>query len=103
MSASEAPSDPKGNRLLAALPRQDYERLLPELEIVTSGVKEVVHEPGGAISAVYFPITSVFSLLTPMADGTAVEYATVGKEGMVGLPVFLGAETTPSRVFSQVP
>jgi CRP-like cAMP-binding protein len=103
VAASEAPSDPTGNRLLAALPGPDYERLLPELEIVACGVKQVVHEPDGPIAAVYFPITSVFSLLTVMGDGTAIEYATVGKEGMVGLPVFLGAQTTPSRVFSQVP
>jgi CRP-like cAMP-binding protein len=103
MSLSEASSDPTGNRLLAALSEQDYERLLPRLEIVPSGLKEVVHEPGGPLSYVYFPITSVFSLVTLMADGAAIEFATVGKEGMVGLPAFLGAETMRSRAFSQVP
>jgi CRP-like cAMP-binding protein len=103
MAVSEASSDPPGNRLLAALPRQDYERLLPSLEIVTSGIKEVVYEPNGPIAYVYFPINSIFSLLTIMADGAALEYATVGNEGMVGLPIFLGAETMPSRAFSQVP
>ncbi len=103
MSLSEASSDPTGNRLLAALPAQEYERLLPELEIVASGFKEVVHEPGSPLSFVYFPVTSVFSLLTLMADGAAVEYATVGREGIVGLPAFLGAETMPSRAFPQMP
>jgi CRP-like cAMP-binding protein len=103
MSGSEAPDDPTGNRLLAALPREDYERLLPDLEPVTFGIKEVVYEPNGPILYVYFPISGVFSMVTMMADGAAVENATVGNEGMVGLPVFLGAETMPSRAFSQVP
>lgn len=103
MSLSGASSDPTGNRLLAALPAKEYDRLRPELEIVASGFKEVVHEPGGPLSFVYFPVTSVFSLLTIMADGGAVEYATVGREGIVGLPAFLGAEVMPSRAFPQVP
>ena len=103
MSLLGASADPTGNRLLAALPAQAYERLLPELEIVASRRREVVLEAAGPIPWVYFPLTSVISLLTPMADGTAIEYATVGNEGVVGLPVFLGAETMPSRAFSLVP
>src|SRR5437867_1209899 len=103
MSMSGGPSDPTVNRLLAALPRQDYERLLPDLEHRTHGIREVVYEPNGPISHVYFPINGVFSLVTIMADGAVLEAATIGNEGMVGLPVFLGAETMPARAFSQVP
>lgn len=103
MAHAVAPADPTGNRLLAALPGPDYERLFPELEIVAPGIREVVHEPSGPIAAVYFPLTSVFSLLTLMADGRAIEYATVGREGLVGLPVFLGTGVMPSRALIQIP
>ncbi len=91
------------NRLLAALPTKQRARLLEKLEPVSLRLKEIVYDVNQPISHVYFPNTGVFSLLTIMGDGTAVEVGTVGNEGMVGLPVFLGADSTPSRAFSQIP
>jgi CRP-like cAMP-binding protein len=90
------------NRLLAALPEQEYERLLPRLETVPTGLKETLLEPGRPIPYVYFPRCGVFSVLITMEDGHAIEVGTVGHEGMVGLPVFLGADRSPAKVFCQV-
>ncbi|MDQ5852480.1 MAG: Crp/Fnr family transcriptional regulator [Chloroflexota bacterium] len=91
------------NRLLAALPTEQRARLLEKLEPVSLRLKEIVYDVNQPISHVYFPNTGVFSLLTIMQDGAAVEVGTVGYEGMVGLPVFLGADSTPSQAFSQIP
>ena len=91
------------NRLLAALPTEERARLLEKLEPVSLRLKEIVYDVNQPISHVYFPNTGVFSLLTIMQDGAAVEVGTVGNEGMVGLPVFLGADSTPSQAFSQIP
>jgi CRP-like cAMP-binding protein len=85
------------------LPRPDIERLRPHLEAVPVGVKEVIYEPNGPIKHVYFPTGCVISLVTYLKDGSAVEMATIGLEGMVGLPIFLGTDTMPSRAFGQVP
>lgn len=90
------------NRLLAALPLVEQERLLPHLERVQLGLEEKLYEPDQPITHVYFPCTSVGSLLSVMEDGTAVEFGTVGREGMVGLAVFLGAESVPTLAFNQV-
>ena len=103
MPPSKAPTPPTGNRLLDSLPRADIERLRPHLEAVSVGVKHVVYEPNGPIKHVYFPTGCVISLVTYLEDGASVEMATVGREGMVGLPIFLGADTMPSRAFGQVP
>src|SRR5215218_1476087 len=94
---------PDENRLLAALPGGEYERLRPRLERVSLGQGEPLFEPGARIEHVYFPRSGVFSMLIAMADGSAVEVGTVGNEGLVGLPVFLGAERSPTKVFCQVP
>lgn len=91
-----------GNRLLSALPPAEYQRLQPLLEPVSVPFNETVSEPGGPIPYVYFPQTGVFFLITVLSDGAAVEFATVGCEGMVGLPLFLGRETMPSRALCQV-
>ena len=93
---------PAGNRLLDLLPVADYDRLRPDLETVRIGVKDVVCEANRPISHVYFPTGGIISLVTSLADGGTVELATVGREGMVGLPVFLGADTMPSRASGQV-
>lgn len=91
------------NRLLAGLPREDYERLLPDLESVSLGFQEVLYKPDKPIPYVYFPTTGVVSLLTLMEDGLAIEIAAVGREGMIGLPVFLEATSMPGSACTQVP
>src|SRR5438067_2075690 len=65
-------------------------------------VREAIYEPGQPISHVYFPHSGVYSLLNVMSDGSAVEFATIGNEGMIGVPVLLEAESFPSRAFCQI-
>jgi CRP-like cAMP-binding protein len=99
------PVDGRGNRLLEALPAQERERLSGMFEIEEWAMKERLMEAGERIHSVYFPLTAVVSLLTTMDEGEGVEIATVGNEGMVGVPVFLGAEELGTRdlVQNQVP
>lgn len=94
---------PGQNALLAALPPDEAARLRDRLEPVSVGIKDLIYEPNGPITHVHFPLSGVFSLVVEMADGLSVEVATVGNEGLVGLPVFLGAESSPHRAFAQVP
>lgn len=103
MFVSSVPGIAAKNRLLTALPLEEYERLLPNLETVSLPLKYVLYEPNEPIEHVYFPIHGVVSLVTIMEDGVAVEIATVGNEGMIGLPVFLGSEIIPMKAFSQIP
>ena len=91
------------NRLLAALPQEDYARLAPHLEVVDLAFKELIYRPDEPIRFVYFPLDSVVSLLATMADGAVVEVASVGREGMVGLPAFLGARSLAGQSFAQIP
>lgn len=100
--ATEAPG-PTTNRLLAALPQEDYARLAPHLEVVDLAFKELIYRPDEPIRFVYFPLDGVVSLLATMADGAAVEVASVGREGMVGLPAFLGARSLAGQAFAQIP
>jgi CRP-like cAMP-binding protein len=102
MPPSKAPKPPVGNWLLDSLPRADIERVQPHLETVPVAIKQVIYEPNGPIQHVYFPTSCIISLVTYLKDGSSVEMATVGLEGMVGLPVFLGTDTMPSRAFGQV-
>jgi CRP-like cAMP-binding protein len=97
-----APALP-GNRLLARLPPQEYQRLLPLLGLFPLAFKHVLNEPRSAIDYVYFPSRGVISAVTLMEDGTVIEVATVGNEGMVGLTAFLGDEESPNRLVVQVP
>ncbi len=85
------------NQLLAALPRTEYQRLLPHLEPVTLALGEVISEPGTAIKYVYFPCDAVLSLLTVVDQTRALEVALVGREGMIGVAVALGAGFTSKR------
>jgi CRP-like cAMP-binding protein len=94
-------ADPRQNRLLAALPRGDFERIAPHLEWVTLKLGDVLYESGGLERYVYFPIDSIVSLLYVMEDGASAEIAVVGNEGMLGVAVFMGGETTPSRAIVQ--
>jgi hypothetical protein len=88
---------PLENRLLAALPKEVYEQLVPSLEPVSLTLKQPLYEPNRALASVYFPLTMVGSLLTLMQDGQQIEVSTVGNEGMIGLPVFW--EPRPSPVW----
>lgn len=93
-----------GNRILDALPQTDYEPVGRLVERVELGPRDQVFEEGGPIEFVHFPINCVISLLTEMRDGRSVEVATVGNEGMAGIPVFLQAAYTSShQAFCQVP
>jgi CRP-like cAMP-binding protein len=94
---------PGENRLLAILPREALARLQPHLEPVALAFRERLYAPNEPISQVYFPCSAVFSLILPLEAGTAVEVATVGNEGMLGLPAFLGAGSIPGEAFCQVP
>ncbi len=92
-----------GNRLLAPLPDADADQLRPHLESVRLALRQVLCQPDEAISHVYFPLTTMVSLLTPAGDGTSVETAMVGREGMIGLPVFLGVDISRAVAVCQVP
>jgi CRP-like cAMP-binding protein len=89
------------NRLLAALPAAELARLAPHLEAVPLPLGAVIYESGGAQDHVYFPGSGIVSLLYVMSDGAAAEIAVVGREGMVGIALFMGGETTPSRAVVQ--
>ena len=97
------PGDPMRNRLLGALRGDDLARLTHSLERVALEPRAVLFDPDRPIEYVYFPEDSVASIVGIMADGAAVETATVGREGMVGLPVVLGDGRTSAQAFCQVP
>lgn len=92
---------PKQNRLLAALPPSEYERLAPHLALAPMPLGKVLHESGTQLNYVYFPTTSIMSLLYVMEDGATSETAVVGNEGMIGVTLFMGGETTPSKAVVQ--
>lgn len=90
------------NRLLASLPAEDLKRILPHLETVSMTVKEVVHKRGELMRYVFFPNGGMFSITSMMIDGTAIEVATVGAEGMLGSAAFFGGNTMPGETMLQV-
>jgi len=91
------------NLLLDSLPREEYERLSPYLEPISLDVKQELYQPNVPMEFVYFPLAGVYSLLSVTSKGELVEVATVGNEGMVGLPLFLGVKQIPGRSIVQVP
>ena len=93
--------DPKTNGLLAALPADDWRRWKPLLELVDMPLGQVLYEPGVTLAQVYFPVTAIVSLLYVMQNGASAEIAVVGNEGMVGISLFMGGESTPSRAVVQ--
>ena len=95
------PHDPLQNHLLAALPREDFERIMNHLELVELPLGKVLYESGELLKYVYFPTTSIVSLLYVMEDGSSAEIAVVGNEGILGISLFMGGETTPSRAIVQ--
>jgi len=96
-----SPHTPKQNHLLAALPAADYARLLPDLELVPLPLGRAVYESGGKLDYIYFPTDGIVSLLYVMRDGATAEIAVVGHEGLVGIALFMGGESTPSRAVVQ--
>jgi CRP-like cAMP-binding protein len=99
-SASE-PSFPRENHILDALPAEERERLFPHLKLTEMPLGMALYEPGDTLRHVYFPTDSIVSLLYVMKDGASAEIAVVGNEGAIGLAVFMGGETTPSRAIVQ--
>jgi CRP-like cAMP-binding protein len=93
--------NPRQNHLLAALPAKEYARLLPHLELVNMPLGEAVCEPGITMRHVFFPTDCIVSLLYVMEDGASAEIAVVGNEGIVGVSLFMGGETTTSRAVVQ--
>ncbi len=98
MSSLHSPSQ---NRLLAALPAAEFERLAPHLELVPMLLGETLYEPGGQLQHVYFPTTAIVSLHYVLESGASVEIAGVGNEGILGISLFMGGETTPSSAVVQ--
>ncbi|MFI4980003.1 MAG: Crp/Fnr family transcriptional regulator [Nevskiales bacterium] len=96
----ESPT-PQQNHLLAALPAEVLERLLPHLELVPLPLGEVLYESGDALRHVYFPTDCIVSMLYVMENGASAEISVVGNEGLIGVALFMGGETTPSRAVVQ--
>ncbi|WP_211450876.1 Crp/Fnr family transcriptional regulator [Collimonas antrihumi] len=93
--------NPRKNHLLAALPDAEWERWQPQLEAVDMPLGQVLYESGSTLSYVYFPTTSIVSLLYLLENGASAEIAVVGNEGIVGVSLFMGGESTPSRAVVQ--
>jgi CRP-like cAMP-binding protein len=101
MAVSIRPIPPIENRLLAALPGDEYERLLPQLANVSFDLGEVVYEFGGHLDYVFFPTTAIVSLLYTMENGTSAEMGLTGNDGVVGIALFMGGGTMPNRAVVQ--
>jgi CRP-like cAMP-binding protein len=101
MSIAANTHDPSNNKLLAMLPREEYEYLLPHLEHVSFALGEVIYESGGKQSYIYFPTTAIISLLYMMENGSSAEMGVAGKEGLVGVALFMGGNTVPNRAVVQ--
>lgn len=95
------PPAPNGNQLLAALPPEALKRLIPNLKPVNLLLGSVIYEAGQHIEFVYFPATCIVSLLYVMVDGASAEISVVGNEGIVGIAVFMGGDSAPSRAIVQ--
>src|ERR1700693_2928893 len=96
-----SPHTPKQNYLLAALPAGDYARLLPDLELIPMPLGWAAYESGGKLGYLYFPTTSIVSLLYVIESGASAEIAITGNEGLIGISLFMGGESTPSRAVVQ--
>lgn len=103
MSAYQSDRNSVYNKLLATLSQEEYERLLPNMEHMPLPYKQIIYGPNEPIKHVYFPKSGIISLLTVLGDGGTVEVATVGNEGMIGIPLLLGVDQTPAETIVQVP
>ena len=90
------------NKLLSALPESDYQRFLPHLEIVFLNTGQILYEPNEFIEDIYFPEQAIISVVSMLENGASTEVGLIGKEGMVGLPVFLGGNSSIYRAIVQV-
>lgn len=99
--ALQGKRSPNQNHLLAALPQADYERLLPDLELVSMPLGDMLYEPGQHMRHAYFPTTSIVSLHYVTETGASAETAGVGNEGVVGVALFMGGDTTSSSAVVQ--
>jgi len=95
--------NPKANRILAALPAKDFERLLPDLELVEMSLGWTISESGDHVNFLHFPISGIVSLIYALEDGSSSEVALVGNEGMIGISIFMGGESMPSSTEVQCP
>src|SRR5689334_11520232 len=95
------PPSPTKNQILAALPKDVYRKLLPELEYVEMPLGHPLYESGARLQHVYFPVDGIVSLLYVTEGGNSAELAVVGCEGMIGVSLFMGGETTPNRAVVQ--
>ena len=91
----------KQNQLLAAMPEAEWKRWLPEIEAIDMPLGHVLYEPGSTLSHVYFPTTAIISMLYVLENGASAEIAVVGNEGLIGISLFMGGESTPSRAVVQ--
>jgi CRP-like cAMP-binding protein len=96
-------NDFRRNAILAQLPDAEFAALKPHLQLEQSEMKRPAYEPGKPITDIYFPLTSVYSLVAVVGGQIQIEVATIGHEGMVGLPAYLGATQSPQAAFCQVP
>ena len=96
-----SPHSPNQNHLLAALPTAEFERLAPHLELVPMLLGETLYEPGEQLQHVYFPTTAIVSMLYVLESGSSAEVAGVGNEGVLGISLFMGGDTTPSSAVVQ--
>jgi CRP-like cAMP-binding protein len=101
MTVIAGPNGRAENRLLASLPHDEYQRLLPRLEPVSLSLGEVVYEFGGRLEYVFFPTTSIVSLLYTMENGSSAEMGLTGNDGVVGIALFMGGGTMPNRAVVQ--
>ncbi len=102
MAASSSNSTPN-NRLLAALPADDLDRLRPRLEAVEFGLRDIVQAADTPIESVYFPESGWASMIALLVDGNSAEVGIIGFEGMVGLPILLGSDRSPTEAMVQAP
>src|SRR5215218_3628414 len=102
MVTANSPHVSLGNNLLAALPEHQYRRLLPDLQSVALTCGQVLYQPGEEIQYTYFPLNSVICRMALMEDGSNIGVSIVGKEGMVGLPLFLGSNTAPNQALVEI-
>lgn len=100
--ATRTETDRSPNQLLTRLPKIDYDRLAPHLQEVFLDLRQIIYKTRSPIDYVYFPTNGMLSAMTVMSDGSAIEVATIGREGMSGLSAFIGGEPSPNEVIVQV-